>query len=127
MIIPDTGIWINFFKSDPAITQHLTLLVDKKKVFALDCVFGELLQGVKNKKEREEIMYYWNKLPKIHLKDIFVRAGLYSCEHKLHDKGVGLIDAVILMYGMESKSLIWTLDKKLLRVIPPELIYQAVV
>jgi len=34
-----------------------------------------------------------------------------------------LIDAIILMHGIKSGSKIWTLDTKLLRVIPHELSY----
>jgi predicted nucleic acid-binding protein len=123
MIIPDTGVWIEFTRGTMPIRQHLSLLMDRGEVIALDCVFGELLQGVKSKREKDEIVKLWDDLLKIDYEGIFFKAGLYSYEHKLLDKGVGIIDAVVLMHGMESKSKIWTLDKKLLRVIPPELIY----
>ncbi|GHV72922.1 hypothetical protein AGMMS49940_02240 [Spirochaetia bacterium] len=68
-------------------------------------VFGELLQGVKNKREEEIILDYWKHLPKIdNDTEITISAGIYSHKNKLIDKGVGLIDSII-----------WTLDTN----IPP--------
>jgi hypothetical protein len=40
------------------------------------------------------------------------------------NKGVGLIDAIILVHGIRSQSKIWTLDKNFLNVIPEELKYK---
>jgi hypothetical protein len=77
MIIPDTGVWIEFTRGTMPIRQHLSLLVDRGEVIALDCVFGELLQGIKTRKDKEETIYYWNKLPKLRYRDIFFKAGLF--------------------------------------------------
>jgi hypothetical protein len=43
----------------------------------------------------------------------------------LLDKGVRLIDVIILMHGIKSNSKIWAIDKKFLRIIPEELKYIA--
>jgi hypothetical protein len=40
------------------------------------------------------------------------------------NKGVGLIDAIILMHGTRNQSKIWTLDKNFLNVVPDELKYK---
>jgi predicted nucleic acid-binding protein len=99
-------------------------LLECGEILAVECVFGELLQGVKNKSEKETILNFWTYLPKEHYKDIIIEAGEYSAKNKLLDHGVGLIDAIILMHGIKSNSKIWTLDNKFLRIIPEELIYR---
>jgi hypothetical protein len=97
--------------------------LEKKEILAVECVFGELLQGIKNKYEEEIIINYWNYLPKKEYKDIIIEAGNYSSKNKLLDKGVGLIDAIILLHGIKSDSKIWTIDKKFQRIVPEELKY----
>jgi hypothetical protein len=78
---------------------------------------------VKNKKEKEIIKKYWAHLPKEKYDDIAIEAGEYSSMNKLLDKGVGLIDVIILLHGIKSKSKIWTLDKKFVRIIPKEYLH----
>jgi predicted nucleic acid-binding protein len=123
MIILDTTVWIEFLKNKPEYYSVISDLLERKEILAVECVFGELLQGVKTKYEKEIIMTYWKYLPKNNYEEIIIEAGNYSCEYKLLDKGVGLIDAVILMHGVRSNSKIWTLDTKFLRVIPKNLKY----
>ncbi|MDR2210894.1 MAG: PIN domain nuclease, partial [Spirochaetaceae bacterium] len=57
--------------------------------------------------------------------EIIIEAGIYSHKNKLIDKGVGLIDTIILMHGIKSNSKIWTIDKRFLKIIPEELKYIA--
>jgi predicted nucleic acid-binding protein len=123
MIILDTTVWIEFFRNNKKYYSKITPLLETKEILAAECVFGELLQGVKNKREKEIIMNYWKHLPKNNYEEIIIEAGNYSCQNKLLDHGVGLIDAIILMHGIKSNSKIWTLDTKFLRVIPEELKY----
>jgi predicted nucleic acid-binding protein len=123
MIILDTSVWIEFLRNNPAFFPEISKLLEEGKILAVDCVFGELLQGVKNKAEREIIENFWTYLSKEHYENIIIQAGEYSSKNKLLDHGIGLIDAVILLYGIKSKSRIWTLDKKLMKVIPEELRY----
>jgi predicted nucleic acid-binding protein len=97
--------------------------LESREILAIELIFGELLQGVKNKKEKEIILDYWRYLPKEKYENIIVEAGVYSAENKLLDYGVGLIDTIILMYAIKSDSKIWTLDNKFLRIIPEEIKY----
>jgi len=123
MIILDTSVWIEYLRNNPAYFPEICKLLENGEVLAVDCIFGELLQGVKNKSEREIILDFWTYLSKEYFENIIVQAGEYSSKNKLLDHGIGLIDAVILMYGIKSKAKIWTLDKKFLRIIPEELRY----
>jgi predicted nucleic acid-binding protein len=123
MIILDTSIWIEHLKNNPQFFPKVCILLESREVLAVECVFGELLQGVKNKTEKETIKKFWTHLPKEYFKNIIIEAGEYSSTNKLLDQGVGLIDAIILMHGIKSNAKIWTLDNKFLRVIPDEFIY----
>ena len=125
MIILDTSVWIEYLKNNPLYFPRVSKLLENIEVLAVDCVFGELMQGVKTKNEREILLSFWAHLPTKHYENIIVNAGDYSAENKLLDKGVGLIDAIILMYGIKSNSKIWTLDAKFLKIIPSELSYAA--
>ncbi|MCL2008705.1 MAG: PIN domain-containing protein [Treponema sp.] len=123
MIILDTSIWIEHLRNSQIYYPKVKNLMEKREILAVECVFGELLQGVKNKSEKQIITKFWECLPKENYEDIIIRAGEYSSQNKLLDHGVGLIDAIILMHGIISGSKIWTLDTKFLRVIPEELKY----
>ena len=98
-------------------------MLESKEILAVECVFGELLQGVKTESEKEIILGFWKHLPKEQFENIIIEAGEYSAKNKLLDHGVGLIDAIILKHGVKTGSKIWTLDKKFLRVIPEDLVY----
>jgi predicted nucleic acid-binding protein len=123
MIILDTSIWIEHLRNNQKFFPKVSKLLESWEILALDCVFGELLQGVKNDYEQEIILNFWKYLPKEHDEDSIIEAGIYSSKNKLLDNGVGLIDAIILTYGIKSNSKIWTLDTKFLKIIPEKLKY----
>jgi len=123
MLILDTSVWIEHLKANPNYFPKTSKLLENREILAVECVFGELLQGAKNKNEKEIILSFWKHLPKKKYDNIIIEAGAYSTEKKFLDYGVGLIDAIILMHGIKSNSKIWTLDTKFLRIIPAELKY----
>jgi len=123
MIILDTNIWIEHLKNNQQFFPKVSKLLENREILAVECVFGELLQGVKKDYERDIILNFWTYSPKVNYENIIIEAGQYSAKNKLLDKGVGLIDAIILMHGIKSNSKIWTLDSKFLRIIPEELKY----
>lgn len=114
MIIADTSVWIDFLKkSDPDLVDILKKYLKKGEVFGVSAIFGELLQGVKNKRERDIIYLIWDSLPKIEEKALFLKAGELSNQYKLYAKGVGLIDCLLMAAAIEHDFVLWTLDKKL--------------
>jgi len=124
MIILDTSIWIEHLKNNQNLFPKISALLENGEILAVEYIFGELLQGVKNKFEKDVILNFWTHLPKEHYENVIIEAGEYSAKNKLLDHGVGLIDAIILMHGIKSNSKIWTLDNKFLRIIPEELKYR---
>ena len=123
-IIVDTSIWIEFLKKNPKIFPSMQVLLEKNNAIALECIFGELLQGAKSERERKIIFSYWQYLPKIEDTGIWINAGIYSGINKLISKGVGLIDSVIIKAAINNGLIVWTLDKKLQSVMTDELKYQ---
>ena len=120
MVIIDTSIWIEFFKTSTPYFESVDELLDRNEVIGLSFIFGELLQGVKNQRERRLITDFWTALPKIDETGLFIRAGIESGRHKWVDKGVGLIDSALLIASIESNAFLWTLDKKLSMVLSKE-------
>jgi predicted nucleic acid-binding protein len=123
MTILDTSVWIEHLKGNKSYYPNISKMLENIEILAVECVFGELLQGVKSKKEKDIIKNYWKYLLKTNFENIIIQAGEYSSENKLLEKGVGLVDTIILLHGIKSNSKIWTLDKKFLKIIPKENLY----
>jgi predicted nucleic acid-binding protein len=117
MIVIDTSIWIEFFKGNQPYFDQVSELIDNNDVIGLSPVFGELLQGAKNNNERSIISDFWNNIYKTNEDDLFIHAGAESSRSKWLDQGVGLIDSVIITAAKKSTAFLWTLDKKLLKLI----------
>ena len=117
MIVVDTCIWIGFLKGSEPVFSELQSLLENGEVLANELVFAELMQGAKNKREREIISGYWEYLPKLQINGLIIRAGQESALNGWLNKGVGLIDSAILVYTRESGSVLWTIDKKLLGLL----------
>ena len=58
---------------------------------------------------------------------IWIKAGTFSSENKMSDKGVGLIDCVIIVLAKENNLKIWTLDKKLSDAMDNSLKYKSLI
>ena len=123
MILVDTSIWIEFFKGRPLYYNTLSKLLENREIIAIECVFGELLQGARSFQEKTLIKRYWSLLPKIEEEGIWLMAGESSSYKKLHSKGIGIIDLALLSAARITQSKIWTLDKKLLSILKPTEIF----
>ncbi|MFC1854016.1 PIN domain-containing protein [candidate division CSSED10-310 bacterium] len=117
MLILDTSVWIEYFRQNEIISPVVKNLLEQAKILALECVFGELLQGARDQRERDIICNYWINLPHCDSRGMYIEAGQYSSEHKLVSKGIGLIDCVIILSARAERATIWTLDKKILHHI----------
>jgi predicted nucleic acid-binding protein len=117
MILADTSIWIEFLRAREPVFSALAPLLEQQAVFGVQCVFAELLQGARTSAERRTILAYWENIPKVNEQQLWIEAGQYSGEHNLLSKGVGLIDAAIMVAGSRSAAMIWTLDERLARAL----------
>jgi predicted nucleic acid-binding protein len=125
MVIADTSIWIEFFRHREPRCSHLEHLLEERMVLALECIFGELLQGAKSGREVAVIRRYWESLPTIDEMGLWLEAGEMVGRYNWLAQGVGLIDACIVVGAHRAKSRVWTLDKKLESVLGAEERYRA--
>jgi len=124
MIIADTSVWIEFLKGNEPVFRKMQTLLENREIIALEPVFGELLQGAKNKRERQVITDYWKNTPRIDESELWIVAGLYAGEKKQFAKGVGLIDSYIMVASLKTNDRVWTLDEKLNKVLQSESVYK---
>ena len=124
MIIVDTSIWIDFFKKKLDEFDILINLIETGQIIILDVIAAELLQGAKSKREVKIIKAYWDNLFKYTEDDLIVQAGEFSYKNKLIDKGIGLIDSIIITAAKNSNSMLWTRDKKILNNLDDRIIFK---
>jgi predicted nucleic acid-binding protein len=126
MILIDTSIWIEFFKSNPVYVGEIEGLLENKEVLSIEPVFAELLFGCRNDKERGLILSYWKVLPKITFSDGFlIDSAEYANRNNFFNLGIGLIDSTLIHATIINKCQIWTLDKKVLNRIDKLFIYKS--
>jgi predicted nucleic acid-binding protein len=117
MILVDTTIWVEFLKGHQPYLDQMKQLLEDRQVLAVEPVFGELLQGAKDDRERRIIQGFWENLPKNRVQDVWVKAGELSSRNKWIDHGIGLIGAVLIISARDSSAKVWSLDRKLKRVL----------
>jgi predicted nucleic acid-binding protein len=117
MILVDTSVWVEFLKGHQPYLDQMNELLDERQILAVEPVFGELLQGAKDDRERRILLEFWENLPKNQMEEAWVKAGELSSRNKWIDHGIGLVDSVLIISARESKAKVWTLDKKLKSVL----------
>ncbi len=125
MIVFDTSIWIEYFRGRTPYLEAMGSLLEKRQVLGVECIFGELLQGITERGERRVILQCWDCLAKTGEEGLWLEAGEFSAIHRLSSKGIGLIDAAIAVVTLKTDSLLWTADKRLASVIPAKYRYAA--
>ena len=110
MILVDTSVWIDHFRSTDLV---LAALLDAKQVIVHPFVIGELALGTLA--QRETLLESLQELP---------QAGVATDREVLHfiDKnrlfglGIGYVDVHLLASAaLTENATLWTLDKKLAR------------
>lgn len=124
MILADTSVWIEFLKGNIGYLKEMGRLIEEQQLATVECVFGELLQGAKNQREKNILTGYFEALPKIDEREIWLEAGLLSFKGKWITRGVGLIDLAIVSAARKNGLKVWTLDKKLKTVLGKDEIFQ---
>ena len=124
MIIVDTNIWIEYLKQNREYVDDINLLLKSRFIVAFEPIFAELLYGARFEKEKEVILNFWKVLPKLESTEpTMLEAAIYANKHNFHNSGIGLIDAMIISTALDTKSKIWTLDKKVIKCVPKSFVY----
>lgn len=111
MILVDTSIWIDHFRSGD---RHLADLLDAGSVLAHPFVTAEIALG--NPPQRQTILRRLRGLPQAEMATAR-EFMLFIEEHSLFGQGIGFVDAHLLAScRLTSDTLLWTRDKRLLAV-----------
>ena len=125
MILLDTSVWIEFLRQRETYAREVSMLLRSRLVVAFEPVFAELLLGVRNNREKQIILDYWNALPKLASQEGYLLASAhFANEQKYHSKGIGMMDAAIIRATMDGNLQLWTLDKSVLSVLESRFIYK---
>ena len=108
MILVDTSVWVDHLRKNES---HLAGLLGDGEVVVHPFVIGELACG--NLKNREEILSLLKSLPSSQaVEDSEVL--FFIAEHKLHGRGLGLVDMHLLASSRLGRHLLLTKDKRLM-------------
>jgi len=124
-VIVDSSVWFEYFKRNDPYYHDVQINLDASNVKILDPIIGEIFQGAFDDREINFLKNYLQYIPKIEMKDLFEKAGEYSFRNKLISKGIGLVDASLIYATIETNSLLWTLDKKIINFLDRKYLYLA--
>jgi predicted nucleic acid-binding protein len=122
-ILVDSSVWFEYFKRKEPYFKKVQSLLNTLSIIIIDPVIGELLQGALNRNEINFIQEHIRYVPKIEIKNLFEKAGVYSFEHKLVSRGIGLIDSCLIITTIETNARLWTLDKKIVNFLDKKYLY----
>jgi len=124
MILIDTSVWIEFLKQKESCVQEIKMLLEAQKVITIEPVFSELLFGVRNNQEEEIILSYWYVLPKIEFgTNTMLSAAQFASKEDYQQRGIGLMDAILIKSAMDGNHMIWTLDQRITANLDQKYIY----
>jgi len=123
-VLVDTSVWIYFFRGREEIVKEIKKLLHQRKIVITGIVVTELLQGVKNEKERKLLEEIFSYLPWIEpQKEDYFHAGIIGKE--LRSKGITIpvVDLLLGTMAIRRKYHIFTLDRHF-KFIPGVKIYK---
>jgi predicted nucleic acid-binding protein len=123
-ILVDSSVWFEYFKRKEPYFKEVQMYLNTLSIKIIDPIIGEILQGALNQNELNFIKANIQYVPKIGIKELFEKAGMYSFENKLISKGIGLIDSCLIYTTIETNSLLWTLDKKIIKFLDEKYLYK---
>src|SRR5437868_2397096 len=107
MILADSSIWINHFRrNDP----KLAALLEQEQIVIHPCVIGELALGnLKNRAQALRDLQLLPQIPPATDKEIME----WIERRRMFGKGIGWVDAHVLLSCILSSTKLWTADKPL--------------
>lgn len=123
-VVFDTSIWIEYLRGNWEYFSIYQELLESGRVWSLELIFAELFQGAKGKKEMNLIMNFVSNVPLVDDPLLIIEAGMLSNELDLINEGIGLIEAVIIHSVRKNQLQLWTLDKKIRRVIGNDFLFK---
>lgn len=125
MILVDTSVWIEFFRRRKDLVSEFNLLLEAQKLLAYEPVFSELLFGIRNEREGNIIRSFWEVLPKVEFgSGSMMKAADLANNEDFQNKGIGLMDALIIKACLDNNCLLWTLDKQILNYLDARYLFK---
>lgn len=112
MVLVDTNVWVEHFKSS---SPKLIELLMTGSVVTHEFILGELSLAHFNKKDREKILERLQVLERVETSK-HDEVYDFSFTHKLSGKGIGWIDSHLLHVCVTHNLRLLTLDKNLARL-----------
>jgi predicted nucleic acid-binding protein len=110
MVLVDTSVWIDHFRAGEA---RLARLLEDAEVVMHPFVVGELACG--NLRSRREILSLLSDLPRV--APVSDDEALFFIErHRLHGRGLGLVDVHLLASCAVEGSRLWSKDARLMKM-----------
>jgi len=110
-VIVDTSLFIDFLRGERKNADAVAELLEKNLVLTTGIIIAELLQGMKNTKEEEQIVETLSGLPVLEITaELWIKTGKMSSG--LRKKGINLplTDVAIAMLAIENDLEVYTLD-----------------
>jgi predicted nucleic acid-binding protein len=108
MVLVDTSVWIEHFKSADSRLQEL---LQSDAVLVHDMVIGELMLG--QIKQRDQVIAYLSDMPKAQSAQ-HEELLVFVSHKKLYEQGIGWVDCHLLAScKITPKATLWTMDKRL--------------
>lgn len=122
-VLIDTSVWIEYFRGNRNFIDPGLELIDLGMAYSLEVVFAELAQGAKSKRELGIILAFFANMKLLDSPGLIFKAGIFSQQNRFIEKGIGLIDAILIVCCMENDLKLWTLDKKILSFLNSERVF----
>jgi predicted nucleic acid-binding protein len=108
LILADTTVWIDHFRTDNA---QMRRQLEKKNIVIHPYIVAELALGPL--RERAKTLAWLDRLPRVPVAQLSeVRRMIEMCS--LYSRGIGLTDASLIASCLiDSPTLLWTNDKRL--------------
>jgi len=111
-VIVDTSVLIDYLKGSEKYAEEITSLLEKNHAITTGIIIAELLQGIKNPKEEQNISELMAAIETLEIStELWIKAGRLSSS--LRKKGINLplTDVAIATLALEHNLHILTIDK----------------
>lgn len=107
MVLADTSVWIDHFRRG---SPRLSALLEASEVLGHPFVIGELACG--NLRRRTELLALLQALPPAQ-RTSDNEVLVFIERHRLHGRGLGLVDMHLLASCALARTALWTADRRL--------------
>lgn len=111
-VLVDTCVWIEFFKTDSAISLELESLIKTDSIWVCGIVLLELIHGVKSEDEKNKIIDALSGFKYVEMsKNLWQKAGELSASLKKKGFNLPLSDILVSTIALEQDLRVFTFDK----------------